>query len=495
MENKEPKPAPHILVVDDDFTSLLLYQESLEPAGFVVDEADSGSSAIKKFQQVRPDLIIMDVIMPVMNGYEACAEIRKLPGGMDVPIIMVTGLDDLDSISTAYEAGATDFITKPLNWPILRHRLFYILRANSAILALRKNEELLTHAQRIAHLGSWEWVAKNKLLTYSAESARMFNLDELGDNATLRDFIHTIHAEDRPLVFEAISCLNRLERHISIEHRILTPDNEIRYINLQIELLDDGTEENYTGTVQDITESKRTEDQIRKLAYYDALTGLPNRRLFRTQLERAIDCAARDNTYIALLFIDLDNFKQINDSLGHDAGDQLLSQFAVRLKQSTRKSDYPARNNDDSFRVEMSRLGGDEFTVMLTSLRSEHDVGYVAQRLIDNLQAAFTLNGVEVFTTASIGISLFPNDGNDMETLIKCADIAMYHAKAQGRNSYRLYDKAMNESVENRLNMENKIRNAIDNNEFEIYYQPRIDTKSGHISGLEALQVRVSRWI
>ncbi|HFE36988.1 MAG TPA: EAL domain-containing protein [Gammaproteobacteria bacterium] len=481
------KRQPRVLAVDDDLTSLVLFQESLQPAGFIVDEADSGKSAISRFKKHRPDIVLMDVVMPVMSGYQACEAIRKLPGGLDVPIVMVTGLDDLESIQNAYEAGATDFITKPLNWPILKHRLFYILRANNAILALRKNEQLLSLAQRIAQLGSWEWHVGSNELSYSEESARIFCIDPNKAGVSFRDVMRAIHPEDRRLVYQAFTCLSEDERNFAIEHRINMPDHSLRYVNLRIELVGDVHDPHFTGTVQDITASKKTEEQIRQLAYYDPLTGLPNRRLFRTQLERAIDSAERESGHLALLFIDIDKFKQINDTLGHDAGDQLLTQFSERLKQSTRKADYPSRDSGDSFNVEMSRLGGDEFTVMLTNLDSPHAAGHVAQRLLENMREAFTISGAEIFSSVSIGISLYPGDGKEIDTLIKCADIAMYHAKASGRNIYHLYDDKMNNSVEARLKTENKILEAINNKAFEIYYQPRFNIATGKLSGLEAL--------
>jgi len=243
---------PRVLAIDDDFSSLILYQESLQPAGFIVDEADSGSAAIQQFKKQRPDIILLDVVMPNMTGYRTCKEIRKLPGGADVPIIMVTGLDDLDSISDAYEAGATDFITKPLNWPILRHRLFYILRASNAIVALRRNERLLTIAQRIAQLGSWEWTPNTNELSYSEEFSRIFCLKKI-EGAGLRDMVRAVHPADRRLVQQAFKHLDEKNRKSSIEHRINMPDKSLRYVNLQIELLSSDVSTNFTGTVQEIT--------------------------------------------------------------------------------------------------------------------------------------------------------------------------------------------------------------------------------------------------
>ena len=229
------------------------------------------------------------------------------------------------------------------------------------------------------------------------------------------------------------------------------------------------------GTMKDVTDRKRYEDELRQLANYDTLTGLPNRTLFHERLRHALSHARRHNQRVALLFLDLDRFKQINDSLGHAAGDSLLKQVARRLSRSVRE--------DDS----VSRLGGDEFTVILEGVASLEAIGVVGEKVLKAFAEPFVLNGTEVVVSPSIGISVFPDDGDDSATLLKNADLAMYHAKDQGRNNYQFYVGAMNETMRRRLALETALRRGLEHNEFSLHYQPKMDIRSGALTGLEAL--------
>ncbi len=234
-------------------------------------------------------------------------------------------------------------------------------------------------------------------------------------------------------------------------------------------------------------EKKKTENQILYLAYYDQVTALPNRVFFKEQLNYALAHAVRYNRFLAVIFLDLDNFKLINDSLGHYMGDCLLKEVAKRLSLSVRKSDIIARNNLKAPIDMVARLGGDEFTVSLTEISAYEDASLVADRIIKSLNEPFRIENQEIFTGASLGIALFPSDSDDAETLLKYADNAMYHAKKQGKNNFQYYQKSMNDNVLDKVNMINSLRKAIENNEFLIYYQPKMDIKNGKITGFEAL--------
>lgn len=234
-------------------------------------------------------------------------------------------------------------------------------------------------------------------------------------------------------------------------------------------------------------ERKRTEEDIYRMAYYDILTNLPNRVLFKDRLMQAIALAERHNRLLAILFLDLDNFKRINDTFGHYMGDQLLKSIAERLKNCMRKCDSLTRQNPCDMIDTIARLGGDEFTMILSEIRSVEDAAKVAQRIFDALTQQFTLNTYELFVGASIGIAIFPHDGRDFDTLLKNADAAMYHAKAEGRNNYQYYRQSMNATALDRLTLENQMRKALDRNEFTLYYQPQVDVKTGSVIGLEAL--------
>jgi diguanylate cyclase (GGDEF)-like protein len=234
-------------------------------------------------------------------------------------------------------------------------------------------------------------------------------------------------------------------------------------------------------------ERKRNENQILYLAYYDQLTDLPNRTFFREQLNYALAHAIRYSRILAVLFLDLDNFKLINDSLGHHVGDLLLKEVAKRLCACVRKSDIIARNCHETPIDTVARLGGDEFTISLTEIQSYEDASIVANRIIKSIGEPFSIENHEIYSGVSIGISLFPADSADADVLLKYADNAMYHAKKQGKNSYQYYQKSMNESVMGKMHMVTSIRKARDNNEFILYYQPKMDLRSAHILGFEAL--------
>lgn len=239
--------------------------------------------------------------------------------------------------------------------------------------------------------------------------------------------------------------------------------------------------------VIDITERKQAEDQIRLLAYYDSLTSLPNRALFTELLTRALNFARRHDKLMAVLFIDLDAFKRINDTLGHTIGDELLQAVAERLLRSVRNSDHVCRaNTDDAVNI-VSRLGGDEFIVTLPYIDQSHEAGIVAQRILQDLAKPMMLKGHEVIVSASIGISLYPNDGKNVETLCKNADLAMYQAKTMGKNNFQFYDKSMSTTAFDRLHLENELHKALERGEFQLYYQPKVSIKNGDIVGLEAL--------
>ena len=246
---------------------------------------------------------------------------------------------------------------------------------------------------------------------------------------------------------------------------------------LTITALRDETGEvtHYAGTFSDLSAQEQVQERLRSLAYYDVLTDLPNRLLFRDRLTHALAQARREGHKVALMFLDLDRFKTINDTLGHSAGDTLLRTVADRIKCHVRESDTVAR------------LGGDEFTIMLTHLQSKRDITPVANKLISALSEPMNFDGQDLYITTSIGIALFPDDGEDDEALLKNADTAMYRAKTSGRDNYQFFTREMGEAVAERLRLENDLRKAMERGELDVHYQPQVDLESGTMVGMEAL--------
>ncbi|MCD6197191.1 MAG: diguanylate cyclase, partial [Deltaproteobacteria bacterium] len=444
FKDQHQKQQPVVLVVDDDIAVRLLMREALEQAGLTVKEAENGVEALSAFQQVKPDLVLLDISMPGMDGFAVCSRLRELPGGDDVAIVIVTGLGDVKSIRLAYEAGATDFITKPVNWPILNHRVRYLLRAIDAFRALRRSETRLSQAQRVAHLGNWERDIFSNKLYWSDEIYHIFGLEPQTFGATYEAFLRSVHPDDRTYVTNAVDRALYEDKLYSIDYRIILPDGTERAVHEQGQAVFDETGKaiGTHGIVQDITKRKIDEAKILSLAYYDVLTGLPNRQLFKEHADRAILAAQRDGTKVAVIFLDLDNFKRINDTLGHNAGDKLLKKISKNLKDGIRASDIVARTEaGKQSMTSLSRLGGDEFTILLSGLSEIEQAAVVAKRIIECTGLPVKIDDQELYITGSAGITGYPEDGEDIDTLLKNADAAMYYAKEAGKNNFQFYAK------------------------------------------------------
>ena len=483
------KKKPVVLVVDDDATLRMMLRASLEQGGFSVLEAEGGAKGVAMFAESQPDLVLLDVMMPGMNGLQACAAMRRLPGCEHTPVLMLTGLEDVDSINRAFEAGATDFITKPVNWPMLTHRLRYMLRARSAIDALAESQRRLATAQRIAKVGNCEWKVRDQEMHWSDEVYRILGLDRQQQTPSCAAFTQLIHPDDRARIEELIRLAETQAIPFSADLRLTAAHGSPRCISLQAEIeCDPGGAANIIhATFQDITERKVAEEQIRSLAFYDSLTGLPNRRLFKQQLEHSIAMAKRNEKMLVTLALDLDQFKRINDTLGHDAGDQLLQEVAKRLLRCLRESDRVTRSERVDYDSSVARLGGDEFNVLLNDVADLQNSSKVARRIIESVALPITVAKHEVFVTSSIGIAVYPSDGKESDTLLQNADAAMYHAKQLGGNTMQFYSQSMNAAATQTLALENSLRKALERNEFVLYFQPQIQTLDGSIVGVEAL--------
>ena len=478
----------NILVVDDDAMMRLLAGQALEASGFNVAEAAGGKEALEYVKQEKPDLILLDVTMPEFDGFYVCHELRKAEETKNIPVIMLTALDDVKSIGNAYEAGATDFIIKPINWHILTQRVNYVLRASEAFDALRTSQTRLEHAQRIAHLGHWEWDLARDSIHGSDEAYRIFGI-ESGTAISSHLLKNSIPADDAQRLKRGLRRLIKNRVSYSIEYRVIRPGGEVRIVQQQAEIsaANGKLVQKIIGTIRDITVEKQTEEHIRQLAFYDSLTGLPNRRMFQERLTGALAIAEHNRTQVAVLFLDLDRFKRINDTLGHSSGDAYLAEIAARLKALVRRGDLVASNGEMMEEDLIARLGGDEFTVLLTDFKNNLDVAKVAQRILNTIKKPVLINGREVVSGVSVGIALYPEDGNDVDSIIKNADTAMFHAKSSGRGRYQYYSAEMNTSAMAKLALENDLRLAIVRREFLLHYQPKLDLATNRIVSVEAL--------
>jgi diguanylate cyclase (GGDEF)-like protein len=339
---------PIVVLADDDPSIRLMVRHVLESEDFDIVEASDGLEALKAVEKHHPALVLLDAVMPGIDGFTTCQQIKD-KGHTDIPVMMITGLDDDASVERAYEVGAIDFITKPIKWAVLKHRVKSVV---AKVIAERK---------------------------------------------------------------------------------------------------------------------------VKLLAYRDTLTGLPNRLLFADRLEQAVVRAERTRTSMALMLIDIDDFKLVNDSFGHDAGDKLIKAVGDLISKSLRRADT------------IARLGGDEFAVVIEGIQGPEDAISIADNLTTILEHNVRLDDQETYTSASIGIAVYPGDGKDARALLKNADTAMYRAKESGRHCFQFYKPEMSVSAMERLDLENSLKAAFENDEFLIHYQPVIDIHKNEIVGVEAL--------
>jgi diguanylate cyclase (GGDEF)-like protein len=413
MSMSEASPsakAPLILIIDDTPANLAVVVEHLEDHGFRVAVAQDGEEGLERAKFIHPDLILLDVMMPGMNGFTTCRRLRKNEITRDIPIIFMTALGDTRDKLAGFAVGGIDYITKP----------FEI----EEVLARINTHLALFSAQK--HLGEQN--------------------DQLHKEIALRQ--------------KAEAELRRTNE--ALEERVAKRTAELLQINNNLK--------------NEIHERNQAELRIRHMAHHDALTGLPNRLLLVDRVNQAIAQVHRhQQERIALLFIDLDYFKTINDSLGHQIGDRVLQEMAARLLQCVREGDTVAR------------LGGDEYVIALTALTDSNDAALVADKVLEAFTLPFIVENHELHISGSIGISFYPADGTDVQSLMRAADTAMYHAKQKGRSNYQFFTPALNDAAQRRLTVANQLRQALDQNEFAVYYQPQVDMETGKIFSAEAL--------
>ncbi|MDP6977710.1 MAG: EAL domain-containing protein [Myxococcota bacterium] len=480
--------AARILVVDDDATFLLVVRKVLEKSEFVVTTCTSGEEALEVFSDCEPDLVLLDINLPGIDGTEVCRALRTRMDDLSLPILLVTAGGDERAISKGYEAGATDFLTKPINFELFSHRARYLVKASRAMRELRYKRASLATAQRIARLGSYTYDIETREMQWSNEVYSIFGVDSDNEQPSRERFAAFVHPQDRDRVHAALEEVVREQKNFAIEHRLLLPSGDVRHVRHHAENVDDGRDHHIvTGVVQDTTDHARAMDQIRYLANFDGLTGLTNRRQFRTRLGDMLKSAGRGETLVAIMMVDVDRFRAINETLGHTAGDQILQIVADRVTGLVRDSDSVSRLDAGEFEAEIARMGGDEFTLLLPRIVHPTDAGRVAQRILQAIPEPIDVDGHRVTLRASIGISIYPLDNVEPEALLRQADRAMQFAKSRGGNSFQYYTESLNETSLRRLVLESKLREAVANERLNLVYQPKVDLETGEVHGMEAL--------
>lgn len=598
-DHESPGEGLLVLVVDDEPTARFLTRQSLELAHFVVEEASDGEAALEIFKQSKPAIVISDVLMPVMDGFALCKEIRSLPEGEFTPILMVTGLDDLDSIQKAYDVGATDFIAKPFNWLVLCQRVKHMTRVRRLTDDLQKGERkiralldaipdamfridkeglileakesrevqfarplpslvgqkifetmplatarnLLEASRRVlgqggtetyeyqlmingslrnlearlvasgegeiliivrditeraraekelresreryelatlgANDGLWDWNMKTNEVFYSSRWKSMLGFDDDEIGSSSEEWFGRIHPDGIEQVKILVNAhAEGITPHFETEHQILHKDGTYRWVLARGLAIrgEAGKPYRMAGSLTDITDRRRAQDQLLHDAFYDPLTGLPNRSLLVNRLEHALRRTKRSKTYLfAILFLDLDRFKNVNDSLGHLCGDRLLVEVGRRLISCVRAEDTVAR------------IGGDEFVILLDNIPAAESATAAVARIEKVLSLPVTLDGHDVFSPASIGVAIGSSSYERAEDVLRDADIAVYRAKALGRARHVLFDPLMYQKAVAVLELENDLRRAMERGDFFLNYQPIVHLETGTVVSLETL--------
>ncbi|MFZ0312684.1 MAG: EAL domain-containing protein [Candidatus Korobacteraceae bacterium] len=614
----------NVMVVDDQPANLKLLEDMLKNQGYAIRSFPRGQLALAAAAQDPPDLILLDINMPQMNGFEVCERLKADCRLAEIPVIFLSALTESEDKIKAFRAGGVDYVTKPFQVAevlarvethvelrrlqrtlerhsdhleaMVRSRTTDLVDANARLRLLAEALKAAPSAIGITDAtGSLVWtnpafsvlsgysaeevIGKNRRLLKSGEQDQKFyqqmwttilsgkvwqgeivNRRKDGSNSTEEMIIAPVSLAPSYIthfvtINQDISQRKRSEeelRRAEEKYRAiyedavvgifrLTPEGHLLDVNRAfarmhgyasaadllaeisstphpiflhvvqldtwVEVLDsqgvvcgaevkiarrgcadtwglvnlravrsiDGDVVFYEGTIEDITDRKIAQQEVHFLAYYDVLTELPNRALLRARLDKALAEARRRTDKVALLFLDLDRFKTINDSLGHSFGDLLLQQVAGRLKNATREQDTVAR------------VGGDEFVIVLTSANDVADIATAAERVIKAVTDEFVIQGQALRVTCSLGISIFPEHGSDSETLIKNADAAMYSAKENGCDNFRFFTDDINARIVERLTLENGLRLALEREEFFLVYQPQVSIVTGEITGLEAL--------
>ena len=469
-----------ILVVDHDRVSRDAAARLLADTGYRVQTAESGNISLHLLRESLPDLVLLAVAQPGLGRFDALKMIRQQYSESLLPVIMITSDTEPQQGATAFREGASDFLTRPIDDEILLARISLHLQHRYAQAELQRSQERYALAAQGAQIGLWDLDIVRQQIFLSSRWKELLGFAEDELDSTIPIWFDRMHKDDRDSFIEIISRPDSLDNgRFDCELRMRHRDESYRWMLCSgvMQTDADGRVRRLAGSLADVTEGK-----VR-----DVLTGLPNRLLFEEQLSKVINLDQKKHGLSAVLFLDLDDFKRINDNHGHDAGDLLLCSVARKLEGCLRGSDMIARQKSG---WSIARHGGDEFTILLHQLHSRADAEHIAERIIIGLAEPFLIGTREVLIGVSIGISFGSGEGKMPADAIREADTAMYYAKTDGRGRWRIFDPEMQAGATAKINLENDLRQAIRSHQFFLVYQPIVRLSSGRIEGFEAL----SRW-
>ena len=506
--------APRVLLVNDDPSTLFTLKTLLANIDVRLSTATSGTAALRQMLHHDFALVILDIKMPDMDGFETARLIRQRPRNRHTPIIFLTAhrATDLDQ-ATGYGVGALDYLFMPVLPDVLRAKVKAYAELGASAASGRDEDELRQEArglrdqlnrpgmvnealrheldlrrqdvenlpaaavcrQVVEHAGGLVGLADSEGRWLYVSPASQLLLGERAESG--EDVFAAVAPEDRPAALEAFQRAAERGERGRAEYRLVLGEDDVRVLDTEFTSVGEGAERQVVLASRDITDSKQAEAHIVHMAYHDALTGLPNRLLLQDRMKLALAHQRRQQAQAAVLFVDLDRFKDVNDTLGHAVGDRLLQEVAERLQACVRTGDTVAR------------LGGDEFVLLLDGIGEPGQAALVAGKIVSAISAPIRI-GQEIRVSPSVGIAIYPQDGSSIEELLRHADMAMIHAKQEGRGRYSFFTPEMNRMAAKRLALGSAMQGALQNREFILHYQPKVRLASGEISGFEALM----RW-
>ncbi|WP_341325364.1 diguanylate cyclase [Methylotuvimicrobium sp. KM2] len=466
-----------ILIIDDTPANITLLGMALQDQ-YEIQIATSGKKGLALASETPPDLVLLDIMMPDLDGYETCRMFKSDAKLQHIPIIFVTALSEIEAEIQGLSLGAADFLIKPFNLQIAQLRVRNLLETERMRRALRQKEEdqrLAANVFAYSHDGIVITDIENRIINVNNAFSRItgYRLDEIkGEN---------------PRILK--SGRQDIEFYRSMWQALLSKgywNGEIWNRNKQGEIYaaltsiavvrdDQGCIHHFIGSFIDITPIKEHQHALERIAHFDPLTGVPNRFLLSDRLEQAIVHTRRSRKLMAVCYLDLDEFKPINDRFGHQVGDQLLIEVTRRIKACLREGDT------------LARIGGDEFVLLLLDINDSGECKAILRRILKAVSAKMLLANQNVSVSLSLGFTLYPDDSADAETLIRHADQAMYQAKQQGKNRFQRFDVLQEKQACEQGKQFARIERALADNEFVLYFQPKINLRDGTFLGVEAL--------
>lgn len=471
-------PRPLILIVDDHLPHVNLLSKILD-RDYDIKTTDNSLAALEIAASMpQPDLILLDVAMPAPDGFEVCRRLKRSPETCAIPVIFITAEDNEKEEAFGLSLGAADYIVKPFSIAITKARIANQLLLQQEIrrrIAATEELEIAGLVYNNVREGMILTDSDNKIVAVNPAFTRLTGYsraDVIGKNPGILN-----SGRQNPQFYQSMwqSLKTTGSWSGEIWNRRKNGSEYVELLSINTIYRDDGSTRLYVALFSDITLKKQADELIWRQTNFDPLTGLINRHMFRERLSQAIGKTHRNRQHMALIFLDIDHFKEVNDSFGHEVGDTLLQETALRLQSCVHASDTVAR------------LGGDEFALILEELDNFDTIEDVAQAILDCLSQPFSLADETIYISASLGLTFYPNDAYDLDTLLKNADQAMYAAKNQGRNAYRYFTAGMQETAQNRMRLISDLRVALSNQQLAVYYQPIVELASGHIHKTEAL--------